>query len=314
MSSTPPRAAGPIDFRTHGRYRAHRPGAPLPGGEAVLPPMQRFRGRIGCGFRAEAYRFHLYLCLACPRSLRVAITRDLQGLDKVVGTSLVDPVRDGRGWAFRDGDGHGLDPVGGFAFLREAYEATEYHYDGPVTVPVLWDRWSGRVVSNHTPDILTDLATGFAGERDLYPAARREELTALDALFEEDLTDAAQRAGRAPVGSRRAEAIQTLLATLEWVERRLEAAEFLLGDAPTAADVHLWASLVQLDAVHKRHLDAPDVRAIAAHPRVWAFASRLGRVPAFRDNLRLDHIARNHRSHCRGPAASGVSIALGDWG
>ena len=314
MSSTPPRAAGPIDFRAHGRYHVRHPGSPLPGREAVLPPMQRFRGRIGFGFRAEPYRYHLYLCLACPRSLRVAITRDLKGLGRVVGTSLVDPVRDGRGWAFREGEGHGLDPVGGFAFLREAYEATEHHYDGPVTVPVLWDRWSGRVVSNHAPHILTDLATGFAGGRDLYPVGRREELASLETLFEEDLTEAAQQAGRAPAGPRRAEAMGTLLATLEWVERRLGARAFLMGDAPTAADVHLWASLVHVDAVHKRHLDAPDVREIAAHPRLWAYARRLARVPAFRDNLRLDHIARNHRSHCRGPAASGVSIALGDWG
>ncbi|OPC84280.1 hypothetical protein B4N89_28110 [Embleya scabrispora] len=313
MSTTPPKAAGPIDFRTHGRYRARHSGSPLPGLETIRPPMQRFRGRIGAGFRAEPYRFHLYLCLACPKSLRVAITRDLKGLGDVVGTSLVDPVRDGRGWAFRDGDGHGLDPVGGFAFLREAYEATEYHYDGPVSVPVLWDRWSGRIVSNHAPHVLRDLATAFGGGPDLYPADRREELCALETLFEEDVTDAAQRAGRAPAGSRRAEAMDTVLATLAVAERRLAVRPFLLGDRLTSADVHLWVTLVHLDAVHKRHLDAADVHRLAAHPHLWAYARRLNLIPAFRDNLRLDHIARNHRSHCRGPAASGVSIALNDW-
>ncbi|MFI6579682.1 glutathione S-transferase C-terminal domain-containing protein [Embleya sp. NPDC050493] len=313
MSTTPPKAAGPIDFRTHGRYRVRHSGSPLPGLETIRPPMQRFRGRIGAGFRPEANRYHLYLCLACPRSLRVAITRDLAGLGEVVGTSLVDPVRDGRGWAFRDGDGHGLDPNGGFAFLREAYEATEYHYDGPVSVPVLWDRWSGRIVSNHAPHILRDLATGFGTGNALYPAERAEELCALDTLFEEDVTDAAQRAGRASAGPRRAEAMSIVTATLAVAERRLAARPFLLGDTLTAADVQLWTTLVHLDAVHKRHLAAEDVHRLAAHPHLWAYARRLNRIPAFRDNLRLDHIARNHRSHCRGPAASGVSIALNDW-
>ena len=31
--------------------------------------------------------------------------------------SVVDPIRDERGWAFRDGPGYSQDPVNGFAFL-----------------------------------------------------------------------------------------------------------------------------------------------------------------------------------------------------
>jgi putative glutathione S-transferase len=42
-------------------------------------------------------------------------------------------------WAFREGPGHGLDSVNGFALLREAYEATEPGYDGHISVPLLWD-------------------------------------------------------------------------------------------------------------------------------------------------------------------------------
>ncbi|AWZ07595.1 hypothetical protein DRB96_41955 [Streptomyces sp. ICC1] len=41
--------------------------------------------------------------------------------------------------------------------LRRAYEASGHHHDGTLTVPALCDGWSGRVVSNHTPDILEDL-------------------------------------------------------------------------------------------------------------------------------------------------------------
>ena len=87
--------------------------------------------------------------------------RELLGLEDVISLSAVDPVRDGRGWAFREGDGHGLDPVNGFSFLREAYEATEPGYDGHVSVPVLWDKQAGRIVSNNFPDITIDLDTQF---------------------------------------------------------------------------------------------------------------------------------------------------------
>ena len=85
--------------------------------------------------------------------------RKLLGLQEAISLSAVDPVRDGRGWAFRGGPGHSLDPVNGFSLLREAYEATEPGYDGHVSVPVLWDRETGRIVSNNFPDITIDLDT-----------------------------------------------------------------------------------------------------------------------------------------------------------
>ena len=48
-------------------------------------------------------------------------SRHLLGLEEAVGMTVVDPVRDERGWAFRDGPGFSHDPVNGFSFLAEAY-------------------------------------------------------------------------------------------------------------------------------------------------------------------------------------------------
>ncbi len=73
--------------------------------------------------------------------------------------SYVDDQRDGRGWAFRER--RGADPVNGFTLLADAYQATEPGYDGHVSVPVLWDRETGKVVSNNFPDITIDLGTQF---------------------------------------------------------------------------------------------------------------------------------------------------------
>jgi putative glutathione S-transferase len=97
------------------------------------------------------------------------------------------------------------------------------------------------------------------------------------------------------------------------LENRLTISPFLLGDTPTAADVHLWTTLLHVDAVHRLHLRADDVRRIADHPSLWAYFGRLYEIPAFRDNVRLDHIARHHRSSCRGPAASGSGVPIVDW-
>jgi putative glutathione S-transferase len=94
----------------------------------------------------------------------------------VISLSAVDPVRDGRGWAFRAGDGYGLDPVNGFALLREAYEATEPGYDGHVSVPLLWDRQTGAIVSNGV------YRCGFAGSQESYHEAFGQLFATLDDL------------------------------------------------------------------------------------------------------------------------------------
>ncbi|MGO9218918.1 MAG: hypothetical protein ACLP5E_14340 [Streptosporangiaceae bacterium] len=167
--------ASPVDFAAFGDYGDFRRKQPRPATGEFARPAYPFRGRItadgSSGYPAVAGRYHLYISWACPWAHRTAIVRQLLGLQEAISLSAVDPVRDGRGWAFREGPGHSLDPVNGFSLLREAYEATEPGYDGHISVPVLWDRETGRIVSNNFPDITIDLDTqfgAFSNGTDLY--------------------------------------------------------------------------------------------------------------------------------------------------
>ena len=54
--------------------------------------------------RRDAIIFHI--SLACPWASRTLIVWKLMGLQKVIDVTVVDPVRDERGWAFRDGPGY----------------------------------------------------------------------------------------------------------------------------------------------------------------------------------------------------------------
>src|SRR5213079_2039113 len=117
------------------------------------------------GYPAVAERYHLYISLACPWASRTLIARKLLGLEQIIGLTVVDPVRDERGWAFRDPSSHSYgrtsahepfpstDPINGFHFLAEAYELTDPKFDGRVTVPVLWDKQRRRIVNNCENDI-----------------------------------------------------------------------------------------------------------------------------------------------------------------
>src|SRR5438552_7911272 len=124
-------------------------------------------------YPAVAGRYHLYVSLACPWASRTVIVRHLQGLEEVIGMTVVDPVRDERGWAFRDGPGHSRDPVNGFSFLSEAYAATDPAFDGRVTVPVLWDKEMRRIVNNSEDDICRMFNSAFSAfgnaAMDLFP-------------------------------------------------------------------------------------------------------------------------------------------------
>ena len=123
-----------------------------------MPPESRFRDRItadgSSGFKAEAGRYHLYVAHNCPWAHRTLITRRLKKLEEAIGVTVVDPIRDENGWAFRDGPGHSRDPINGFGFLRDAYVATKPDFQGRWTVPVLWDTQTRRIVIHYrtSPD------------------------------------------------------------------------------------------------------------------------------------------------------------------
>ena len=89
---------------------------------------------------SESGRYHLYVSLACPWAHRTLIFRKLLGLEETISASVVDPIRDNRGWRFGKGKGFQPDPINGFSYLREAYMATNPSFTGRVTVPVLWDK------------------------------------------------------------------------------------------------------------------------------------------------------------------------------
>ncbi|MEQ8143308.1 glutathione S-transferase C-terminal domain-containing protein [Streptomyces sp. OP7] len=266
---------------------------------------QPFRGRIGddphSGYYAAPHRYRLHLSPACPHCLQIAVTHSLLGLGDVLPVTPLSAVPDA--------------PDGGHRALRPLYEAGAHLYPGPALAPVLHDNWTGTIVSTHAPDILRDLARRFGGHGPaLYPRGTDEALAAVERLCERGVDATAQRAGLH--GGDRAEcdtASATLLRALDVLELWLACRRYVLGDDLTLADVRLWVTLVQLDTVHRHHLDAAAVHRITEHPRLWAYARRLTAHPAFGLHLDLDGIARRHHAHCRGTEAAGAAVPIMDW-
>jgi len=183
----------------------------------------------------ERDRYHLYVSLACPWAHRTIILRKLKGLEEAIGMTVVDPVRDERGWAFRDGPGHSADPVNSFEFLSEAYHATDPGYRGRVTVPVLWNKETKRIVSNSDDDIMRmfnrefgDLATT---EHDFYPADLSNEIDALNKLIYERVNNGVYLAGFATRQKPHETAVQNFSKRSTTRSAPVEAALFVRHDS-----------------------------------------------------------------------------------
>ncbi|MGW7823228.1 glutathione S-transferase C-terminal domain-containing protein [Streptomyces puniciscabiei] len=277
---------------------------------AAVPSVHRaapvFRGRIGqdarSGHYAVPHRYRLHLSTACPDGLRLAVGHSLLGLDGSCPVTVLPAVPDC--------------PGGGHSALRPLYEASAHHYTGPALAPVLSDDWSGRIVSTQARDILRDLDRFFPREDRLalYPCGQESVIEAVERMCAEGIEEAAQRAGRAGADpAERAAALDVLLDTLGRLESRLAVEAYLVDDRLTAADIELWVALVQLDTVHRCHLDAAAVHRIADHRALWAYARRLAAHPAFGRHLDLDGISRRHHGRCQGLEAAGAAVQILDW-
>jgi glutathionyl-hydroquinone reductase len=188
-----------------------------------------FRGWVtadgSSGYPAIKDRYHLYVSWACPWAHRTIIVRKLKRLESLIGMTVVDPIRDERRWAFREGPGHSKDPINGFHFLSEAYRASDPNYNGRVTVPVLWDKIRRRIVSNSDDDIMRMFNSEFAAmtsdEVDLYPAELRGDIDRLNATLYETVNNGVYRAGFATAQKSYEGAVRRLFDTLDMLEDRL---------------------------------------------------------------------------------------------
>jgi glutathionyl-hydroquinone reductase len=266
---TDPVYASPTDVTAYGEYTIKRDDS---------RPLYRFGGRItadgSSGYRAEPGRYHIYSGWFCPWAQRVLLQRALNGLEDVVTVSYMDGTRDARGWAFRET--YGPDPVNGFTLLRDAYEATETGFDGHVSVPTLWDRVTGRVVSNDFVGVGLDLATQFgqwSNGADLYPERLRAEIDELDTWIGPAVNQGAHRAARDE------QARAALLDAFARLDARLADAAYLVGGQLTEADVRLWVTLVRYRG---RTADLGALPPLTDYPRLWSYARALYRLPAFR--------------------------------
>lgn len=261
----------------------------------------RFRDWItedgGSDSPAAPHRYHLYVSWACPWAHRTIIVRNLKNLESVIGMTVVDPIRDERGWAFRDGPGHSTDPINGFQFLSEAYRKTDPGYRGRVTVPVLWDCERGRIVSNSDDDIMRMFNRAFNRYTDtpldLYPRHLEGPIDELNAFIYERVNNGVYRAGFATRQRAYEQAVQRLFEALDQLETRLATQRYLFGPCMVETDLRLFVTLIRFDAVYHGHFKC-NIRRLIDYPHLYGYMKDLYQMKGIAETVHFDHIKRHY--------------------
>jgi glutathionyl-hydroquinone reductase len=242
-------------------------------------------------------RYHLYVSLACPWAHRTLIVRRLRKLDDAIGVTVVDPVRDERGWAFRDGLGHTRDLINNFNFLSEAYVQTKPDFEGRWTVPVLWDKQTRRIVNNSEDDICRmfndEFSAGGESVPNLFPRHLAAEQAALSTEIYERVNNGVYRAGFATQQRAYERAVRDLFEMLDSLDQRLAKRRYLLGHECVETDWRLFCTLVRFDPVYHGHFKC-NTRRIVDYPNLQGYLQDLYQTPGIAHTVNFDHIKRHY--------------------
>ncbi len=250
------------------------------------------------GFPAEAGRYHLYAAWNCPWAHRGLLIRVLKGLEDLITVSYAAPRRSDQGWVF-DADAGYADDLYGSASLHELFSKGVEAYTGRVTVPVLWDKQTGRMVSNESADIVRMLNSAFdrlapAGP-DFYPEDLRMLIDLWNDRIYSTLNNGVYRAGFAGSQESYEEAAALVFETLDAIEIQLGKTPYLTGDRLSEADIRLFPTLARFDVAYFGAFKC-NLRRLIDYSDLWAYARRFYAMPGVAGTVNFDIYRRGYNS------------------
>ncbi|UTH48729.1 glutathione S-transferase family protein [Loktanella salsilacus] len=258
------------------------------------------------GFKAETGRYHLYVSYACPWAHRALVFRMLKGLTDHISVSVVHPNMLSEGWELSDDwDGATGDTLFGLDYLRQVYLKDTPDMTGHVTVPLLWDKVQGRIVSNESSEIIRMFNSAFndltGNTDDYWPEDLRAAIAPINDRIYNTVNNGVYRSGFATTQEAYDAAVHPLFDSLDWLEDILSRNRYLMGDRMTEADWRLWTTLVRFDNVYHAHFKC-NRAFIRDYPNLWGFTRELYQWQtqdgAIADTVNMDHIVQHyHYSH-----------------
>lgn len=249
-------------------------------------------------FLPEADRYHLYVSYACPWAHRTLIMRELKGLNSIIDTSVVSPEMLEYGWSFKASDeGVTKDGIYGHEYLKDVYVSVDAKFTGRVTVPVLFDKKTKKIVNNESEEILRILNGAFAefqtDATDYYPKELQSEINDVNEDIYHNINNGVYKTGFARNQEAYEKNYVALFESLERQEKRLQGKEFLVGDKLTEADIRFFTTLVRFDAVYFTHFKC-NKKMIKDYPNLQRYLKGLYARSAFKNTTNFHHIKKHY--------------------
>ncbi len=262
------------------------------------------------GFAAESGRYHLYVSHACPWAHRTLIFRHLKDLTDHISVSVVHPLMLDDGWTFEtDDQGATGDTLLGKSFMHEIYTTSDPEVSGRVTVPVLWDKVQGCIVSNESSEIIRMFNSAFnhitGNDLDFWPVELRDEIEDINLDIYENINNGVYRTGFAGTTEAYEESVAKLFDALDRMEARLTDNRYLMGDRLTEADWRFFATLIRFDPVYVGHFKC-NIRRIADYPAISGYMRELYQMPGIAETVNLAHVKGHYYASHRTINPTGI--------
>lgn len=251
----------------------------------------------GAEFTPESGRYHLFVSLACPWAHRTLIFRALKGLQQHISVSVVSPDMLDHGWVFGGYEGATEDHLFNSTYLHEIYTKAQADITTRVTVPVLWDKKTNRIVNNESAEIIRIFNTAFndltGNTQDYYPSALSAEIDDVNDYVYHRINNGVYKAGFATTQEAYEQALSALFEGLDVLDQKLSKQRYLVGDEITEADWRLFTTLIRFDPVYVGHFKC-NLRRIADYPSLSAYLKELFQVKGIKETTNFDHIKRHY--------------------
>jgi len=246
------------------------------------------------GFKATPGRYHLFVAWNCPWAHRTLLGRAFKGLQDAISISVARPNRTDQGWVF-DAEGPFSDGELRAPAVHHVYTAGAPNFTGRLTVPVLWDKQTKRIVSNESADILRMLGQAFEGGPDLYPDNKTAEIDTWNTLIYDTVNNGVYRAGFASTQQAYEAGAFGVFETLDKIDAHLADHQFLCGDHVTEADLRLFPTLARFDVAY-HYAFRCNLKKLTDYPNLWDYARRIYHMPGVADTVHFDIYKRGYFS------------------
>ena len=204
------------------------------------------------------------------------------------------------GWVFGSYDGYKSateDHLFGFDFMHQVYTKAKSDITTRVTVPVLWDKKTNRIVNNESAEIIRILNTAFndlTGNQDnYYPEDLQADIDEINEYVYHRINNGVYKSGFATTQNAYEAALNDLFEGLDYVEDILSKNRYLTGARITEADWRLFTTLIRFDPVYVGHFKC-NLRRIADYPNLSAYVRELYQVDGIASTTNFDHIKRHY--------------------